>query len=297
MTRTTSGMTVRFWGVRGSVATSGPETLGVGGNTSCVEVRAGGELIVLDAGTGIRPLGRALVGEGPRSMTVLFSHFHWDHLQGLPFFAPAYIPGYEIALVGPERCAPGGDVRAAFDAQMRAPHFPVGLDAMRARLSFQAVAAGAIFRVGEVTVQTAAARHPNGCLAYRIEWDGHSVVYATDTEHDAASGCVDENLVSLARGAGLLILDAQYTEDEYHGRGGQGPRRGWGHSTPDEALRLADAAGVHRLVLFHHDPAHDDVAVARMEAAAAARRPGTVAAREGQAIEVSTAEDLYRAAS
>ncbi len=275
---------IRFWGVRGSIAAAGPATAGVGGNTSCVEVRGPGrEIIVLDAGTGLRALGAALDGEAaPLSVHLFVSHFHWDHIQGFPFFTPAFRPTTELAIYGPERCAgPSGDIRRAFEAQMRAPHFPVGLDAMRARLRFRALPAGIEVAVGAMRVRAGAARHPNGCLAYRIDCGGRSLVYATDTEHDPQSGAVDAALVELARGADVLVYDAQYTSAEYDGRLGGPCRHGWGHSTPDEGARLADAAGVGQLVLFHHDPAHDDAEVARIERDAAARRPGTIAAREG----------------
>jgi len=272
-------MRVRFWGVRGSIASAGPETAQVGGNTSCVEVRVGADddggaetLIILDAGTGLRRLGESLTG--PVAAHLFLSHLHWDHIQGFPFFGPAYAPGNRLRLYAPERCAAAGDVRAALDAQMRAPHFPVGLDAMRAELSFGAVAAGARLTVGAATVQAAAACHPNGCLAYRVDAGGRSVVYATDTEHDA-SGRLDRSLVELARGADVLIYDAQYTVDEY------AHKRGWGHSTAEEGARLAEAAGVGQLVLYHHDPTHDDWQIARIEAATRGRFAATVAAREG----------------
>jgi len=265
-------MRVRFWGVRGSIAAAGPETAQVGGNTSCVEVRVDDTLIIFDAGTGLRRLGESLTG--PVAAHLLLSHLHWDHIQGFPFFGPAYAPGNRIRLYAPERCAANGDVRAALDAQMRAPHFPVGLDAMRAELSFGAVAAGAQLTLGAATVHAAAAKHPNGCLAYRVDAGGRSVVYATDTEHDA-TGRIDRQLVELARGADVLIYDAQYTADEY------AKRRGWGHSTAEEGARLAEAAGVGQLVLYHHDPAHDDWEIARIEAATRGRFPSTTAAREG----------------
>ncbi len=216
----------------------------------------------------------------PLEAHLFLSHLHWDHIQGFPFFAPAYAPGHRIQLYAPERCAPHGDVRAALAAQMKAPHFPVGLDAMRAGLSFAAMAAGSVVRVGgggAATVRAAAAKHPNGCLAYRVDGDGRSLVYATDTEHDG-SGRVDGDLLELARGADLLVYDAQYTADEY------AARRGWGHSTAEEGARLAEAAGVGQLVLYHHDPTHDDWQIARIEAATRARFPSTVAAREGLTI-------------
>jgi phosphoribosyl 1,2-cyclic phosphodiesterase len=275
-------LTVRFWGVRGSIAAAGSDTAQVGGNTSCVEVRAGDQLIILDAGTGLRPLGASLVARGaPVQADLLVSHFHWDHIQGFPFFTPAFLPSTRLTLHG----AGDGDeaVRGAFAAQMRAPHFPVGLDAMRAALAFRAVAPGADFALGKARVRAAAARHPNGCLAFRIEHARRSVVYATDTEHDAVSGRVDGNLLDLARGADLLIYDAQYTPDEYAGARGA-PKIGWGHSTAAEGARLARAAGVGQLVLFHHDPSHDDWEIARIEAETRAFFPNTVAAREGLEI-------------
>ncbi|MDB4965677.1 MAG: Metal-dependent hydrolase of the beta-lactamase superfamily [Myxococcales bacterium] len=269
-------MRVRFWGVRGSIAAAGHPTAGVGGNTSCVEVRcgtAGDEtLLIFDAGTGLRLLGESLAG--PVTAHLFLSHLHWDHIQGFPFFGPAYVPGNRVGLYAPERCAPGGDVRAAFAAQMRAPHFPVGLDVMRAELAFEAVAAGGELEIGGARVRAAAAKHPNGCLAYRVDYAGRSVVYATDTEHDAAGG-LDADLLELARGADVLIYDAQYTSAEY------AARRGWGHSTAAEGARLASAAGVSQLVLFHHDPTHDDWQIARIEAETRGLFPSTTAAREG----------------
>ncbi len=292
---------IKFWGVRGSIAAAGPSTAGVGGNTSCVEVRGPGEeLLILDAGTGLRALGAALDREAtergrPTVAHLLLSHFHWDHIQGFPFFTPAFKPTTELSVYGPERCAPpSGDIRRAFDAQMRAPHFPVGLDAMRAQLTFRGIPSGVEFSIGSLTVRAGSARHPNGCLAYRISHGAHAVVYATDTEHDRVSGLPDPSLVELARGADLLVYDAQYTSAEYDGHAGP-CRHGWGHSTPDEGIRLADAAGVGQLVLFHHDPSHDDAQVARMEYDAARRRPGTIAAREGERLVIGP-QGVVRAA-
>lgn len=289
-------MRVKFWGVRGSIATAGAATAGVGGNTSCVAVSVDNEggdgdggqpLIILDAGTGLRALGDTLIQNGSVSAALFVSHLHWDHMQGFPFFTPAYVAGNRVAVHAPERCAAGGDVKAAFASQMRAPHFPVGLDAMKATLSFHAVAAGNEVAVGAARVTAAAASHPNGCLAYRVDAGGRSVVYATDTEHDAG-GASDANLLALARGADVLIYDAQYTDEEY------AHKRGWGHSTAAAGARLAAAAGVTQLVLFHHDPAHDDAKVAAIEAAARAHFPSTIAAREG--LELRLAPGLRRVA-
>ena len=270
-------LSVRFWGVRGSVASGGPAFAGVGGNTSCVEVRAGDELIILDAGTGLRALGETL--RSPVRATFLFSHLHWDHIQGFPFFGPAYVPGNELVL-----CGPGGDadVQLALAHQMQAPVFPVTLAAMGAHLEFRALSPGSVLQVGPATVRVAALHHPQGCLGYRIEMGGEAVVYATDTE-PLADGRIDPSLLELADGASLLIHDSQYTADEYEGRVGPS-RRGWGHSTTDVACRIAADAGVGQLALFHHDPSHDDRFVERIVSHARGLFANVAAAREGMTV-------------
>jgi phosphoribosyl 1,2-cyclic phosphodiesterase len=269
-------MEIRFWGVRGSIASPGPETAGVGGNTSCVEVRCGNERIVLDAGTGLRNLGNALVAEGaPVSLTLLLSHFHWDHIQGLPFFVPAYLPQTKLTIVGS-----GGDratLRDKLSRQMTEPHFPVQLDDLAAQMTYREARAGRRFDVGEVAVRVARVNHPGGAFAYRIEHGGHSLVYATDTEHYA---CVDPALRALALGADVLVYDAQYTPEEYQAK------VGWGHSTYAAGAEVARSAGVGRLVLFHHDPQRSDEGVASVEKAAQALFPSTVAAREGMTLTI-----------
>lgn len=269
---------IRFWGVRGSIASPGPETAGVGGNTSTVEVRCGERTIVLDAGTGLRALGDRLMAEGRRDVTMLLSHTHWDHIQGLPFFVPLYVPGSRLQLWGPrfgERA-----LHDVLSRQMEGPVFPVRLDETGAGLELHELRGGESFTLGDVTVKTAKLHHPGGVLAYRIEHGGRAIVYATDTEHWA---CTDPHLVELARGADALVYDAQYTEAEY--RGAAGPSRvGWGHSTWEQGVKVAEAARARRLVLFHHDPRRDDGAVAELERLAAERLPGTVAAREGMVL-------------
>ncbi|HBQ14387.1 MAG: MBL fold metallo-hydrolase [Sandaracinaceae bacterium] len=264
--------TIRFWGVRGSIASPGAHTVRTGGNTSCVEVQCGETTLVLDAGTGMRALGERMLAEGRREATILLSHLHWDHIQGLPFFLPAWLGGHRLTFAG----MPG--LRGALDAQMQPPCFPVRLSDMSAELHFREL--GSELSVGDVRVRAAKLNHPGGVLGYRIEHAGTSVVYATDTEHYS---CPDPHLVALAKDADVLIYDAMYTEDEYAGR--VGPSKvGWGHSTWEAGVAVADAANVGRLVLFHHDPVRDDAAVDALERAAALRRPGTVAAREGDAL-------------
>ncbi len=273
-------MRIKFWGVRGSIASPGPDTAGVGGNTSCVEVRCGDARLVLDAGTGVRRLGDSLLGQGPIEATFLLSHLHWDHIQGLPFFVPAYLPSTKLQIVGS-----GGGVAslgAVLAGQMTAPVFPVRLDELGADIRLREVRGGESFAVGEARVRAVRGNHPGGVLAYRIDHGGRSVVYATDIEHYA---CVDPALRALAEGADVLIYDSQYTPEEYRGDGGRS-RVGWGHSTYVAGAELARAAGVGQYVLFHHDPQRGDAGVVELEGRARELFPGSVAAREGMEIGV-----------
>lgn len=268
---------IRFFGVRGSIASPGPDTVEVGGNTSCVEVRAGGTRLVLDAGTGMRALGQAMLaearGEGVEA-TLLLSHVHWDHIQGLPFFAPLYLPNSRLRVISG---ASGTPLAETLRRQMSAPVFPVDLRDVPAALSFQEVRDRQVLEIGEARVTAVRLNHPDAVHAYRIDHGGRSVVYATDTEHYS---CVDRRLLSLARDADVLIYDAQYLPEEYAGE--RGPSRvGWGHSTYEAGVQLAKAADVGRLVLFHHDPTRTDEGVRAIEARASALLPGVVAAREG----------------
>lgn len=276
---------VRFWGVRGSLATSGPEFAQVGGNTSCVEIRLGSQLIILDAGTGLYRLGNSL----PPTIeaTLLLSHFHWDHIQGFPFFRPAHEAGSRLSIYGPGDS--GAEVEQALQRQMEAPHFPVPLESMSAQLSFEALRCGDDFRIGAAAVKVRQLNHPQRCLGYRISAGGKSVAYVTDTEH-FDSGSIDPSVLDLAEEATILIYDAQYTDAEYRGDCGR-PRKGWGHSTVSAACRVARAARVKRLVLFHHDPAHGDDLVARLVEQAALLFPHVAAACEGMELELHPAAE------
>jgi phosphoribosyl 1,2-cyclic phosphodiesterase len=193
------GISIRFWGVRGSIASPGPETARVGGNTSCVELVAGATRLVLDAGTGLRRLGNELAARGAVDVTVLLSHVHWDHIQGLPFFGPIYTPGARVQVVAG---ANGTPLHDTLRRQMSAPMFPVDLDELPASLTYREVRDRQALVLGDAQVTAAKANHPDSVFAYRVEYDGASVVYATDTEHYA---CVDQRLAALARGADLLI--------------------------------------------------------------------------------------------
>ncbi len=277
----THDITLRFRGVRGSLATPGATTARVGGNTSCVEVDVGDQRIVLDAGSGLRALGDELIATGPSQTTILLSHLHWDHIQGLPFFAPIYAPGHRVEIVsGGNGVMPLGD---ALRRQMSAPFFPVEFDEVAAQVAVREARAGETLAVGDATVRLARLNHPDPVWGYRIERGGRSVVYATDTEHYA---CVDPVLRKLATGADVLIYDAQYTPEEYRGEHGMA-KVGWGHSTWQAGVELARAAGVKQLILFHHDPRRSDDAVAELEARAQAAFPATIAAREGELLHVS----------
>ncbi len=275
-----STTTIRFWGVRGSIASPGEATAGVGGNTSSVEVRCGQTRLVLDAGTGLRRLGETMMREWPVQTTLLLSHLHWDHIQGLPFFLPAYVPGSEIAVIGPRTAEM--TLEEALSHQMRAPVFPVRLSELPATLGYRHVQSGERIFVGPAAVRAVRLNHPGGVLAYRVDHAGRSVVYATDTEHYS---CVDPALRDLARDADVLIYDAQYTPDEYAGRVGRS-KVGWGHSTWEAAVEVARAAGVRRLVLFHHDPQRTDDGVAEIEERARERFADAIAAREGLTLEL-----------
>ena len=269
-------MRVKFHGVRGSIATAGEATRRYGGNTSCVSVHVADRTLVFDAGTGIRSLGNELLAR-PGRVELFFSHLHWDHIQGFPFFAPAFVPGNLIVLRAVDHGAGEGGLHAVLDGQMRAPTFPVGLDVMRAELAFEDLAPGELVKVGGAAVRHTSVDHPNGCVAYRVDHGGAAVVYATDLEHGEEP---DPALVELARGADLLIYDAMYTPEEYDGVNGFS-RRGWGHSTFEAGARLAQAAGVEELCLFHHDPAHDDRFMDALAIRARRRLAGTSVAREG----------------
>jgi phosphoribosyl 1,2-cyclic phosphodiesterase len=279
-------MTVRFWGVRGSIPSPGPQTCRYGGNTACVEVRAAGELLILDAGTGIRQLGLALnESGGPVRGTILISHAHWDHIHGLPFFAPAMAPGNRFQVYG---CTgTPAHLRSILAGQMETPYFPVSLDDLPDTLEFHELPEDAI-RVGPLTIRTMRLHHPGMALGFRIELGRRSLVYATDHEPTPAVNGgeppLDSDLIRFASGADLLICDAQYTGEEY--------RRhvGWGHSSVTDAVRLALAAGVRQMALFHHDPERTDAALDALLAEAQAeivRRGGTmdcIAATEGMEL-------------
>lgn len=269
---------VRFWGVRGSIASPGMHTMKYGGNTPCVEVRCGPHLFLLDTGTGARPLGAQLAAEMPFEADILLSHTHYDHVIGLPFFAPVYIKGNRIRVwAGHLGDQPLREVLREF---MSPPFLPVPCEAFHADMSYRDFTAGDVLRPhDDVTIRTAPLNHPNGATGYRIDYAGHSVAYVTDTEHKKNS--LDENILGLIRGADIVVYDCTYTDQEYPNF------LGWGHSTWQEGMRLCDAASAKTLAIFHHDPSHDDKFMDRVAADAAQLRPSTVVAREGLVLRPS----------
>ena len=267
-------MSIRFWGVRGAIPCPGPSYAVFGGNTACVEVRCGGRLIVLDAGSGLRGLGRHLMtGTEPIDFDLLLSHCHVDHMIGLPFFEPAYSGDADIRIMA-GNLLPLFTVRDAVAQMMTPPLFPILPEAFTARMTYRDFRAGDSLKLGpNVVVETAPLFHPGGATGYRIRFGDRALVYVTDHEHRPEGP--DRGLIHLARDADLMIYDATYTPEEY-------PQRiGWGHSTWIEAIRLAEMAGVKRLALFHHDPSHDDAAMADIEAKAQQAFADLFAARDG----------------
>ncbi|MDQ2694787.1 MAG: MBL fold metallo-hydrolase [Pseudomonadota bacterium] len=242
-----------------------------------MEVRCGEHLIILDAGSGMRDLGNRLRSQAPVRADILMSHVHYDHILGFPFFQPFFNPQNTFRIWG-GLYADG--IRAAFEQFLRPPLFPVSLDVMRSTLRFCDFVVGETFALADdVTVRTAPLNHPNAATAYRIDYNGGSVCYVTDTEHRPDGP--DAAILELIQGAEVMIYDATYTDDEYP------LRRGWGHSTWQEGMRLCELADVRTLIAFHHEPEHDDAFLDRVAAAIAERRPGSLVAREGLTLRVN----------
>lgn len=275
---TASGVSVRFWGVRGSIACPGPNTVAFGGNTSCVEVLCDDRRVILDAGTGIRPLGSSFEFGTPVDADILLSHTHLDHIVGLPFFGPAYTPGSHLRLWA-GHLLPDHGIEQMLGNMMAAPLFPIPMGVMGAEKEFNDFHAGDTFDLNcGATVRTCPLNHPNGATGYRIEHGGGSICYVTDTEH--VEGTHDENILALIDGADVFIYDSTYTAAEFDSH------RGWGHSTWQEGAALAQEAGVGTFVPFHHDPSHDDNFMMQVEREAQEVFSNTVVAREGLILTV-----------
>ena len=282
-------MRVTFWGTRGSIPTPGRATIRYGGNTSCVEVRTdNGTLLICDSGTGIRELGLHLAATGKEVVGhLLLSHTHWDHIQGWPFFSPALTSGnaFTLHVVAEVQRS----LETALAKQMEYPYFPITLDKMNASIAFDEIREGP-FAIDGVQVTPYRLNHTTACFGYRIEADGKTLVYASDTEPYALDSNepelvdspepklrheADRSLAEFVSGADLLVIDAQYTDGEYT------QKKGWGHSTTTYATDVAVLGGVKRTALYHHDPSHADDAVDRIVERAQER-----ATRYGSGVEI-----------
>ena len=290
---------IKFWGVRGSIPVPGNSTVRYGGNTSCVEVRADGEIIVLDAGTGIRPLGLALekeFGGEPIKVTLLITHAHWDHIHGLPFFTPAHHRHNQITVYGHDAADAG--LREILEEQMSAPFFPVTLHDLPGKIDIHTLEAMQ-FNIGKVHVRSMFVNHPGICAGYRLSTSAGSIAFLPDYEpydamkvHSARRESLDPSqtrkraeeertgLVDFLKECDVLILDTQYTDEEYKAR------VGWGHGSLGSAVALALDAQVRKLILFHHDPTHDDAKIDMM-----VREARKLAEKSGRQLEVDAARE------
>ena len=294
---------MKFWGVRGSIPTPGPTTLLYGGNTSCIEIRAAGQIVILDAGTGLRLLGRELLaefGEQPLDLTLLLTHTHWDHIQGLPFFLPVYQSNNHLRILGYEGARLG--LETVLSSQMESPFFPIGLKEVPANIQIEELKDWD-FSLGGVHVQACYAFHPGVCVGYKLSVAGRAVAFFPDNElrHDQRGATTsgshairdpiaarngEHKLAEFVRGVDVLVMDSQYDAEEYE------RHIGWGHGCVDEVVALAIEAQAKRLYLFHHDPNHDDAKISEMvaHARALATAQGSTlqveAAREGLTVEL-----------
>jgi phosphoribosyl 1,2-cyclic phosphodiesterase len=296
-------MKVRFWGVRGSIPCPGNATSKYGGNTSCLQIVGGQEIIILDAGTGIRDLGLQIAAQKkPVRIHLLLTHTHWDHIQGFPFFTPIYFPGNELFIYGPR--ALEKSLEEALMFQMQYSYFPVRGVELAARVKFTELGEET-FPVGDIEVSSKSMNHPIRVLAYKFRSKGKTAIYTGDNEpyYDVLAnraGNMDsgihrrsefikecnQRVVDFCRGADVLVADAQYTDEEYE------TKRGWGHSSISHVLALSRESAVKKLVLFHHEPTHDDRTLAQIERQARRRmqklRPRfkVIMAREGLDVDV-----------
>ncbi len=274
---------VEFWGVRGSIPTPGKDTIRYGGNTSCLEMRIAGKRLIFDGGTGLRSLGDSLVAQMPMEAYMFFTHYHWDHIQGFPLFTPAFTPGNCFHIYG--TIPPDGEsMKKHFIDRVLHPNSPIPLSGLQADLRFYELKPGDTMMLDDIKIETGQLNHPNTAMGYRVTWQGRTVVYCSDTEH--LPDGLDENVLELAQGADILIYDAMYTDEEYHNP--KSPKVGWGHSTWQEAVKIAEAADVARVVIFHHDPSHSDDFLDQISHEVQAVFPKAIMARERLILPVAS---------
>ena len=269
---------VKFWGVRGSIPVSGPQFIRYGGNTACIEMQCGEHVLIFDAGSGIRALGEAMHRRGVSKLDLFFTHCHYDHILGFPFFAPLY-DGQTRLATWSGHLAGQMTTQEMVESFITPPWFPGKIEICRAKFQWNDFRSGDALtpRTG-VTVRTVSLNHPGGCIGYRVEWNGKIAAYVSDTEH--VGHTLDPAVLSLMQDADLAIYDCTYTEAEM-------PHKiGFGHSTWQHGVRLCEAAGTKRLALFHHDPSRTDDELAEHERSARAAFPGAFAARDGLTLEL-----------
>jgi phosphoribosyl 1,2-cyclic phosphodiesterase len=274
-------MRVKFYGVRGSLPVCGREFEKYGGNTTCIRLyrEKVNRIAIIDAGTGIRNLGKEIMSAGfsQSIINILFSHFHWDHIQGFPFFGPAYNKDQKIGILAMGRKGKIKNLKEIFSLQMQKEYFPIGLDTMGANFEFLTYGDKESFYGALVTAAPQYHLQEGGSYGFRIEDGGRSLVVCTDLEH--ING-IDPTIVSLAKGADLLVHDGQYTAEEY------AKFRGWGHSSWEQAVKVALEAKVKKLIITHHDPDHNDEFLDRLEKQSQAIFPNSIFAREGMEVDV-----------
>ena len=274
---------VRFWGVRGSIACPSSSTRKYGGNTSTLEVRCGNNLLIFDAGTGLRYLSKELLPESDLKAKLFLSHTHYDHICGFPFFSPAFVASNNIE-VWAGHLLPKYKIKDVLAKVMREPIWPVGLDIFQSISYHDFVAGETLHPYPDVQLRTCPLAHTNGATGYRVDYRGRSLCYLTDTEH--TPGTLDRNILDLIEGADLVIYDSMLTDEEYD------LRVGWGHSTWEEGVRLCDAANVDQFCVFHHDPDHNDDFMDKIATDVDKVRPGSVVAREGMVLSPGRREPI-----
>jgi phosphoribosyl 1,2-cyclic phosphodiesterase len=271
-------MNLRFWGVRGSIPTPESDRLRYGGNTACLQVVNPGddEAVFIDCGSGIRAPGVEFTRRPVSRIHILLTHFHWDHIQGLPSFAPLFQSGVEIIFYANR---PADQVRRLLGVLMAEPFFPVPFAEIGSNVDFRQIECGKEFQAGALTVKAFQLNHPQGAVGFRAELDAQVLVHASD--HEYGNPQIDAGLIHAAEDADLLVMDAQYTPEEY------AEKVGWGHSSYGHAAKAAEDAGVGRLLLFHHDPNHNDEFLDGMldDAKRLFRRTGM--ATEGETIDIA----------